>query len=199
MTQYKKLILVAGKPGSGKTTAAQIASKALDNSYYFSIGSELRAIAFEGRQSAFGDEVCQYAEELRNHLPVPAHLAHLVLEECIIDSPAELIIVDGYPQYKDRLPEFNATLDRLAAKVLAICEIDVNDDVAHARLQKREDRVKDIEEDTEFIKRRLEGYTLNALPTIEQLAQSYPLRKIDGSAPKHEVADSLAKIIKEYL
>ena len=199
MTQGKKLILVAGRPGSGKTTAAKTVSSTLSNSYYFSIGSELRAIGLEGRPSALSSEITQYGYELRNHLPLPAHLAHHVLEECILRSSAELIIIDGYPQYQDRLPEFKATLARVAADVLAICEISVTDDIARLRLQSREDRIKDIEEDTEFINKRLAGYQQNALPTIEQLARRYPLRKIDGSLSKQEVAQNLMLTIKKYL
>jgi adenylate kinase family enzyme len=87
MMQPKELILVAGKPGSGKTTAAKTVSEILSDSYYFSIGDELRAIGLEGKSSALSVEVSQYAAELRSHLPLPAHLAHRVLEKCICVVP----------------------------------------------------------------------------------------------------------------
>jgi adenylate kinase family enzyme len=199
MARSKELILVAGKPGSGKTTAAKTASEILGDTYYFSIGDELRAIGLEGRPSRLSAEIAQYTDELRNHLPLPAHLAHLVLEECVLSSSDTLIIVDGYPQYQDRLPAFEATLGGLSARVLVVCEIDVNDDIARSRLRNRKDRIEDLTEDAAFIDKRLVGYQRNAIPTIEQLAQQYPLRKVDGLSSRQEVANKLVQTITEYL
>jgi hypothetical protein len=44
-----------------------------------------------------------------------------------------LIIIDGYPQYEDRLPGFKSTLAQLQASVIVICEIDVSDKITEYR------------------------------------------------------------------
>jgi adenylate kinase len=192
----KNLILIHGKPGSGKSTVSRIAAERLRNVYHFSMGDELRSRALEGKPSRYSDELKEQAEALRQALPVPAHLAANVFEECVETSPHDTIIVDGYPQYPDRLPRFNETLEKVDAKVVAIVLIEVPDVVAAERIRGRAQRAETVAEDDAYITGRLMGYSKNVVPTIAVLSSEYPVTHIDGTSSPDEVTAELMKIVR---
>lgn len=193
----KQLFLVQGKAGSGKTTASALAAVQLGGVYHFSMGEEVRARALHGKASRYSTELKQYAQELKQALPIPAHLAKLVFEECVQTSPYDTIIVDGYPQYPDRLPSFNATLQKLDAQVLAVGLIEIPDATARQRLHGRSRRSNVVEDDA-YISKRLASYKQNVIPVIEAFAQIYPVHAIDGSLGSPQVASQLVKLIQSY-
>lgn len=194
----KELFLIAGKPGSGKSTVSMLAAARLGDAYHFSMGDEIRARALDGKSSQYGRELSKYTAEIKAALPIPPHLAAGVFEECIATSPAGTIIVDGYPQYPDRLVGFGETLERVGAKVLAICHIDIADEIAASRIMGRGRRFSDVTENASYIAKRLEGYRNNVLPTIETLSRQYPVHVIDGEQAPDAVAEELSKIINDY-
>jgi adenylate kinase family enzyme len=195
----ERLFLVHGKPGSGKSTASQTAAKKLGDAYTFSMGNEIRARALHGKPSQHARELSQYTEQLRQSLPVPPDLVGKVVKECIETSPHETIIVDGYPQYPDRLPGFNSMIKELGAQILATYLIDVPDEIAKERLLGREQRLAEVAEDEAFITRRLAGFQRNVIPVIDALSQDYPVHIIDGSQDANGVANDLASSISVYL
>jgi adenylate kinase family enzyme len=192
----KKLFLVAGKPGSGKSTVSRLAAAQLGEAYHFSMGDEIRARALHGKPSRFSEQLKTCVDAIKAALPIPHELVTGMFEECIADSPTDTIIVDGYPQYPDRLPAFDETNARVDAEVQAVCIIDVSDSVARTRLLNREGRFADVAEDEAYVAKRLAGFTKNVVPTIEVLAKQYHVHHIDGSAKPEAVAAALVAIIQ---
>lgn len=195
----KNVFLVSGKPGSGKTTASRLAAEKLGSVYHFSIGQEARDRVLGGKQSRHTAKLAPYAEELRQHRSIPPELISLVVAECIEDSPYPTIIADGYPQYRDRIPSFESTLLSAGAEVLAICQINVSDEVAARHLAGRAQRVEGVPEDDAYIRKRLDGYYQEVAPTIEILSKQYPLHVVDGNQSPEAVADGLVAVIDQYL
>jgi len=194
----KKLLLVNGKPGSGKSTVSELAAAQFNDCYYFSMGEEIRARGLDGKPSRYSTELEEYKTELRLHKPLPPHLAVNVFEECLEQTDCLSVIVDGYPQFPDRLPRFHESLERVGARVIATCMIDVSDEVATERMNLRAQRTADVTEDKVFTSKRLKSYYENAEPTIQALANQYPLRLVDGSQPINAVVHDLVAIGKEF-
>lgn len=191
----KKLLIIVGKPGSGKSTTAAMATRQIANAFHFSVGDELRAIGLHGKASALSSELSGYSTELKFHRPVPPELATKVFEECVASSQQENIIVDGYPQYANLLPGFEEAVMRLYVSVIGVCHVTVPDAVARARLTSRGQRSPDVVENEQYLDGRLLSYRENTIPTIEKLAARYPVFTIDGSQQARAIADALAAII----
>lgn len=194
----KQVVLITGKPGSGKSTAAAHVAQQL-GAYYFSIGDEMRARGLHGKHSPLTAEIQKYAEQLRQHKSVPPHLVGGVVDECINDSEKPLIIIDGYPQYLDRMPGFWTTLKKAKAEVLVICRINISDALATKRLAERKQRVAGIAEDQSYIQQRLDTYHAQTEPAISQLLDQSPLEVIDGTGGKETVATELLEAINHHL
>jgi len=60
----KELLLVTGKPGSGKSTVSELAAAQFIDCYYFSMGDEIRARGLNGKPSRYSDELKKYKTEL---------------------------------------------------------------------------------------------------------------------------------------
>jgi adenylate kinase len=192
----KQLFLIAGKPGSGKSTVSRLAAMQLGDAYHFSMGDEIRARALHGKPSRYGEQLKTCVDAIKASLPIPHELVAGVFEECIADSTINTIIVDGYPQYPDRLPAFDETNARVDAAVIAVCIIDVSDDVARMRLLGREGRFADVTEDDKYVAKRLAGFTKNVVPTVDVLAGKYPIHHVDGSGTPDQVAAELVRIVR---
>lgn len=190
----KRLLVITGKPGSGKSTAAAIAAQRIASTYHFSVGDELRAIGLHGKPSIFSTELSRYSAELRLHRPVPPELATKIFGECVSSSQKKNIIVDGYPQYTNLLPGFRETVTRLGVSVIGVCHVKVSDAVARARLTSRGQRSPDVIEDEQYLDGRLLSYRENTMPTLEKLATSYPVFAIDGSQQAKDIAGTLVSI-----
>lgn len=191
----RRLLIITGKPGSGKSTAAALATRQLANTVHFSVGDELRAIGLHGKPSALSTELSSYSTELKLHRPVPPELTTNVFEECVTRSQQENIIFDGYPQYANLLPGFEAAVMRLDVSVIGVCHVKVSDAVARARLASRGRRSPNVIEDKQYLDWRLLSYRENTIPTIQKLATRYPVFTIDGSQQVPAIAAALTAII----
>ncbi len=95
----KKLFLVIGAPGSGKTTDAEIISK--NNAQvmvHYSTGELLRA------EVASGSEKGRLIEDFtsKGNL-VPLEIVVETIVEAIANAPKEVVLIDGYPRSSEQM------------------------------------------------------------------------------------------------
>ncbi|NKQ40466.1 MAG: adenylate kinase [Sulfurovum sp.] len=127
----KKLFLIIGAPGSGKTTdASMIAEKHSDKIVHYSTGDMLRA------EVASGSELGQTIESyISKGTLVPLDIIVNTIMAAIKNAPVDTILIDGYPRSIEQMTAF----DKIEAKedsvtLVSVIEVRVSEDVAKERI-----------------------------------------------------------------
>ena len=146
----KKLFLIIGAPGSGKTTDASIiAEKHSDTIVHYSTGDMLR------EEVASGSELGQTIESyISKGALVPLEIIVNTIVSAINNAPVDTILIDGYPRSVEQMTAFDALVAKEENINLAsVIEVRVSEEVARERILGRraeaapgEERSDDSEE-----------------------------------------------------
>ncbi len=174
-----KRILLAGLPGSGKTTQAKRLAEELDLCVV-SVGDALREMAKE--DSELGEVVKE--EMSKGDFVDDALAARVVRQKVNSDACVNGFVVDGYPrslgQIKQYDPEFNQ-----------IIFLDIPEEVAEKRLLSR----GRMDDDPEVVKHRIKVYEEHTKPIISYFEELGLVKVVDGEAD----VDTVYARIKEVL
>jgi len=146
----KKLFLIIGAPGSGKTTDASIiAEKHSESIVHYSTGDMLR------EEVASGSELGQTIESyISKGALVPLEIIVNTIVSAINNAPVDAILIDGYPRSVEQMTAFDALVAKEDNIDLAsVIEVRVSEEVARERILGRraeaapgEERSDDSEE-----------------------------------------------------
>ena len=148
----KKLFLIIGAPGSGKTTDAELIAKNNANISHYSTGDMLRAEV--ATKSELGLEIDQY---ISKGLIVPIAVAIKTITNAIKNAPTDIIIIDGYPRSMEQL---NALDDYRkndsSLELRSVIEVHVSEETARDRVL---GRARGADDNTEVFDNRMKVYT----------------------------------------
>lgn len=177
-------ILILGPQGCGKGTQATILAEKLGVPE-LSMGALLRAAAAED-----GDFALRIADIQKRGELVSDVDALTVLKKRLAQPDASHgYVLDGYPRNE---AQYGAYIDfDVPTHVIVIT---VPHDVSMARLLKRAEVEKRVDDTPEVIDRRLQIYHDDTQPMITHFAERGIVREVDGTGSIEEVAEKIWKV-----
>ncbi|QCI28293.1 adenylate kinase [Caminibacter pacificus] len=187
----KKLFLIIGAPGSGKTTDAElIAQRNPDLVVHYSTGDLLRAEVASG--SELGKEIASYID---NGKLVPLNIVINTIKSAIEKADKPIVLIDGFPRSVEQMEALDKMLkENNDIDLVAVIEVVVSEDVARERVL---GRARGADDNVEVFNNRMKVF-LEPLTDIEKFYESQgKLIKINGERTIEEIVDEMEKIVKE--
>ncbi len=192
MPSHKKLFLIIGAPGSGKTTDAELIAQKNENITHYSTGDMLRAEVASG--SEIGKEIDKYISQ---GAIVPINIAIKTILNAIKNAKTDVVVIDGYPRSVEQMQE----LDKYLAKendveLVSVIEVQVSEDVARQRVL---GRARGADDNNEVFNNRMKVYT----EPLEAIRSFYNdkgiLKVINGERSIEEIVDEMESFIKSKI
>ncbi|MDQ1325670.1 MAG: adenylate kinase, partial [Campylobacterota bacterium] len=127
----KKLFLIIGAPGSGKTTdASLIAKKHADKIVHYSTGDMLR------EEVASGSELGKTIESfISKGALVPLNIIIDTIISAINNAPVNVVLIDGYPRSVEQMTALDEILTgNHDIELTSVIEVRVSEEVAKERI-----------------------------------------------------------------
>ncbi|MBL0708897.1 MAG: adenylate kinase [Sulfurimonas sp.] len=148
----KRLFLIIGAPGSGKTTDAELIAKDNENITHYSTGDMLRAEVSSG--SEIGKEIDTY---ISKGYIVPISIAIKTIVNAIKNAKTDTIIIDGYPRSDEQMHTLDLHLSSDdSISLVSVIEVQVSEEVARERVLGRS---RGSDDSSEVFNKRMSIYT----------------------------------------
>ena len=126
----KKLFLIIGAPGSGKTTDAELIAAKHENITHYSTGDMFRAEILSGSQR--GQIIDTYVSA-GNIVPIDIAIETIV--GAIKKAPTPIVVIDGYPRSVEQMQELdNYLINEKEVELVNVIEIEVSQNTAFQRV-----------------------------------------------------------------
>jgi len=189
----KKLFLIIGAPGSGKTTDAEIIAERNDEEIvHYSTGDLLRAEVASGSER--GQLINSFIS--KGHI-VPIEIAIETITGAIKSAPSDVILFDGYPRSFEQMNELDKFLTNdTDIELLSVIEVVVSEEVARERVL---GRARGDDDNEKVFNNRMKVYT-DPLAEIQSFYESKNLlKKIDGERSIEAIVDDMEIFIESKI
>lgn len=185
----KKLFLIIGAPGSGKTTDAEIIAERNGSISHYSTGDLLRAEVASGSER--GRRIDSF---ISKGLIVPIEIAIETIVTAIRNAPTEIILFDGYPRSFEQMNELDKYLASSSEiELKSVIEVEVSEAVARERVL---GRARGADDDEAVFNRRMEVY----VEPLEGIQSFYTekglLHKISGERDVETVVAQMQEYVQ---
>ena len=188
----KKLFLIIGAPGSGKTTDAElIAQRHPHKVAHFSTGELLRAEVARG--SELGKTIASYID---NGNLVPLNIVIDTIVTAIKFADKEIVLIDGFPRSVEQMIALDEILQKeKEVDLVAVIEVIVGEEVAKDRVL---GRARGADDNEEVFNNRMKVF-LEPLKEIEEFYENQgKLIKINGERTIEEIVSEMDEFIQKH-
>ncbi|MCK4441227.1 MAG: adenylate kinase [Sulfurovaceae bacterium] len=186
----KKLILLIGAPGSGKTTDGKtVADECLAHITSYSLGEVLKQDMQKGGK--VGKIINDYVS--KGEL-VPTALTIDELCKTILNAPTDIVLIDGFPREIENVKIFGDVMNNLKrVDLLSVIEVRVTEETAKQRY------FKNHNESEELFTHSMKLYQ----DTISEIEEYYKgeniLKVINGERDLDVVVEDIKKYLKSLI
>ena len=188
----KKVFLIIGAPGSGKTTDASLIAERNDGVSHFSTGELLRAEVASG--SELGKTIDSYVS--KGNL-VPLQIVIDTVIGAIKKAADDVIIFDGFPRSVEQMEKFDEVLQgESSIDLVSVIEVEVSEAVAKDRVL---GRARGADDNETVFNNRMKVFT-DPLAAIQSFYRNKGLyHTINGERTIEEIVGEMDDYIKSKL
>lgn len=191
-SNVKKLFLIIGAPGSGKTTDAELIAAKNDAITHYSAGDMFRAEVASGSEQ--GRIIDSFISK-GNIVPIEIAIATIV--SAIQKAPTDVVIIDGYPRSQEQMEALDSYLTpESGVELTNVIEVVVSEAVARDRVL---GRARGADDNTEVFDNRMKVYTA-PLKLIQDFYEAKQmLVKIDGERSIEAIVAEMDRFINSRI
>jgi adenylate kinase len=189
----KRLFLIIGAPGSGKTTDAEIIATAHPETMtHYSAGEMFRAEVASGSER--GKIIDSFIS--KGNI-VPIEIAIETIVGAIKSAPTDAVIIDGYPRSHEQMHALDRYLENEPDVTLAgVIEVVVGETVARERVL---GRARGADDNDEVFNNRMQVYTEPLAEIQAFYTKRNLLYKIDGERTVEAIVEDMTACINTLM
>ncbi len=193
----KKLFLIIGAPGSGKTTDAELIAAKHENITHYSTGDMFRAEILSGSQR--GQIIDTYVSA-GNIVPIDIAIETII--GAIKKAPTPIVVIDGYPRSVEQMLELdNYLINEKEVELVNVIEIEVSQNTAFQRVLGRaaDADVVRADDNEEVFLNRMKLY----IEPLEEIQNYYRkkniLKIISGEGTIEEIVSEMDSFVQSKI